>query len=434
MQKTRRHRRRVATVVAAALALGSLMLVAPGADARGKKEIERQQLERLTPEQRAWLEEVALIITKEERATFLAIDKDYQRDAFIERFWKVRDPYPETGRNEFKDRWDARMREVRDLIGDVTDDRAIVLLLNGFPDGQVPVSCSGFYPAEVWYYERAETLGYEVLLLFYKRWGANRYVLWNPMDGLDGLVRTGDASVAEPGNINSILNSCPYEQAAALRAAIRFASQGGALAFGPIEAGLRKAPEPASKEWVATFNSYTTDIPEEAATFTAELDIAYPARRQSRTIVQGIVTVPLDQATTTELAGHESYNFVLTGEVLRDRKLFDSFRYRFNLPVPEVTGDKVPLIFERYLRPGNYELAVRLEDLIDQEGVLRPAARDRGAGGRGRAAGRARGRGDPPAAGRGQRGHRDRRHDVAHSAATHPAADRDAAHRHPVDR
>ncbi len=362
MQPTFKHRRRLVILAAAALAVGSLLLVTPGADAKGKKEIERQQIERLTPEQRAWLEEVALLITKEERAAFLAIEKDYQRDAFIERFWKIRDPYPETGRNEFKDRWDARMREVRSMFGDPQDDRAVVLLLNGFPDGQVPIKCSGFYPAEVWYYERAETLGYEALLLFYQRWGANRFILWNPMDGLGGLLRQGDASVANPGDINGILNSCPHEQAAALRAAIRFASQAG-LGFGMIEAGLREAPEPAAKEWVATFNSYTTEIPEEATTFSAELDIDYPARRQSRTIVQGIVSVPVDQASLAEFGGHESYNFILTGEVLRDRKLFDSFRYRFNLPLEEVTGDKLPMVFERFLRPGVYELAVRLEDL-----------------------------------------------------------------------
>ena len=363
MQAKRRHRRRVATVIVAALALGSLMLVAPDADAKGKKELERQQLERLTPEQRAWLAEVAIIITKEERATFLAIEKDYQRDAFIERFWKIRDTYADTGRNEFKDRWDARMREVRSIIGDVEDDRATVLLLNGFPDSQVDIRCSGFYPAQVWYYERAETLGYEVLLLFYQRWGASRYYLWNPMDGLGGLVRQADASIARPTDINSIINSCPYEQATALRAAIRFATQGGGMAFAAIDAGIRKAPAPASKEWVATFNSYTTEIPEEAATFTAELDIAYPARRQSRTIVQGILSVPVAEAAVAEYSGHESYNFILTGEVLRDRKLFDNFRYRFNLPVEEVTGDKVPMVFERYLRPGEYELALRLEDL-----------------------------------------------------------------------
>jgi GWxTD domain-containing protein len=247
MKTARRHRRRLVVLLAALLALGSLVLVAPGADAKGKKEVERQQLERLTPEQRAWLEEVALLITKEERATFLAIEKDYQRDAFIERFWKIRDTYPETGRNEFKDRWDSRMREVRSLIGDPSDDRAVVLLLNGFPDGQVDIRCSGFYPAEVWYYERAETLGYEVLLLFYQRWGSSRYTLWNPMGGLGGLVRQADASIAQPNDINSIINSCPYEQASALRAAIRFASQGGAMGFAAVDAGLRRLPRPAAE-------------------------------------------------------------------------------------------------------------------------------------------------------------------------------------------
>ena len=45
---------------------------------------------------KVWLDEVRLLITKEERETFLTIEKDYQRDAFIERFWKIRDPYPDT--------------------------------------------------------------------------------------------------------------------------------------------------------------------------------------------------------------------------------------------------------------------------------------------------------------------------------------------------
>jgi VWFA-related protein len=364
MKTTHRYRRRLVILTVSALALASLATLAPRADAKSKKkEAEQALIERLTPEQRAWLEEVALIITKEERATFLAIEKDYQRDAFIERFWKIRDPYPDTGRNEFRDRWEARMREVRSLYESLDDDRAVVLLLNGFPDGQVGIRCNGFQPAEVWYYERAEALGFEALLLFYQRWGSGPYVLWNPLDGVGDLLRQADASIAQRNDFGSVLLNCPHDQASALRAAIRFANQGGPMAFATVEAGLRQAPEPASKEWVATFNSYTTEIPQEATTFSAELAIDYPARRQSRTIVQGIVSVPVDQATTAEYAGHESYNFVLTGEVLRDKKLFDSFRYRFNLPVEEITGDQVPMVFERFLRPGAYELALRLEDL-----------------------------------------------------------------------
>ena len=39
--------------------------------------------ENLGEQYKAWLESVDSIITKEERDAFLAIEKDYQRDAFI---------------------------------------------------------------------------------------------------------------------------------------------------------------------------------------------------------------------------------------------------------------------------------------------------------------------------------------------------------------
>ena len=54
----------------------------------------------LSQEYLAWLEEVDAIVTPEERAAFLKLEKDYQREAFIERFWQARDPYPDTARNE----------------------------------------------------------------------------------------------------------------------------------------------------------------------------------------------------------------------------------------------------------------------------------------------------------------------------------------------
>src|SRR6185295_13790593 len=53
----------------------------------------------LAPQYRQYLEDVLLLITKAEKKAFLALEKDYQRDAFIQGFWKARDPYPETPRN-----------------------------------------------------------------------------------------------------------------------------------------------------------------------------------------------------------------------------------------------------------------------------------------------------------------------------------------------
>ncbi len=51
-----------------------------------------------------WLEQdVVYIIMPEERATFLALQTDAEREEFIEQFWKRRDPTPGTEENEFKD-------------------------------------------------------------------------------------------------------------------------------------------------------------------------------------------------------------------------------------------------------------------------------------------------------------------------------------------
>jgi GWxTD domain-containing protein len=51
-----------------------------------------------------WLEEdVVYIITAQERAAFLGLSTDAQRDQFIEQFWQRRDPTPGTRENEYKD-------------------------------------------------------------------------------------------------------------------------------------------------------------------------------------------------------------------------------------------------------------------------------------------------------------------------------------------
>ena len=53
---------------------------------------------------RRWLDEdVAYIITNEERAAFKALKTDEEREQFIEQFWLRRDPSPDTVENEFKE-------------------------------------------------------------------------------------------------------------------------------------------------------------------------------------------------------------------------------------------------------------------------------------------------------------------------------------------
>jgi Ca-activated chloride channel homolog len=306
----------------------------------------------LPPSYREWLDEVAVLITDEERRAFLALTKDYQRDAFIDRFWQQRDPYPETGRNELRENWDERVREVRSMFRSFDDDRSRVLLLNGLPEVRRRVQCrTGFWPMEIWFYPGgSDRYRSPFVVIFFQR-GKGPFRLWNPSIGYDELV-TFDRNA-----------SCMPEDSEYLRAAMRWINGQGMIGYDTIFTRVTSPPAPAGGEWVATFDAYSTDLPAGAATFAAELRVDYPGWYQNRTVLQGLLAVPRGEATDADLAGHHSYDFVLNGEVLADGRLFDNFRYKFDLPAGEADGGTLPLVFQRYLRPGDYTLVLKVEDL-----------------------------------------------------------------------
>ena len=55
--------------------------------------------------------------------------------------------------------------------------------------------------------------------------------------------------------------------------------------------------------------------------------------------------------------------FRVNGEIILGRKLFDSFRYKFDFPASSVASAEIPMVFERFLRPGSYRMVVKVEDL-----------------------------------------------------------------------
>ncbi|HEX2254173.1 MAG TPA: VWA domain-containing protein [Thermoanaerobaculia bacterium] len=335
-------------------------------DSYGKKE--RQAIEALPQVHRTWLAHVEPIITEEELAAFLALEQDYQRDAFVKQFWRTRDPYPDTARNEYQDRYEQMIQDASNEYGSLTEDRARMLLLNGRPAAVIVGQCSGLLkPLEAWYYRGSDQTRREFFLIFYRE--GQHYRLWRPFEGINRLLDTlmadagptvGGGAAAGGSVMQSIVFNC--RDGEKIAAAIAFASR-DPMDYERILAEISDTPEPRQGEWVATFESYSTDLPPDAPRLPAELSVAYPARRQSRTVLQGTVTVPKAAAGTAELSGFQAFNLLLTGEVLSGEELFDTFRYKFDLPAEEVTGDKLPLVFTRYLRPGEYRLVLKLEDV-----------------------------------------------------------------------
>ncbi|HUF77462.1 MAG TPA: VWA domain-containing protein [Thermoanaerobaculia bacterium] len=317
------------------------------------------------PEQyRQFLKSVEVLMTDEERDAFLKLEADYQRDAFIVLFWRIRDPDPSTPRNELRDQWEEVAARVEAEFQGELDDRGRMLMINGPPAAMFEGTCPGrLYPVEVWYYERSWAVGHELVLVFYRRHGAGPFRLFHPADGL-GVLSDPWGSMGRRGavDLQQIALSCPNGDK--LAAAIAWALRQGTMGFDSLLAQMESAREEPSGEWVATFDAYSTQVPAGAATFDAELEVTFPGRRQSRTVTQGLIVVAADAVGQAELGGAGSYNLVLNGEVLRQGELFESFRYKFDFPASQVRGGTIPLVFERALRPEEeYTLLVKVEDL-----------------------------------------------------------------------
>ena len=332
----------------------------PGSDKPKKlsRSEQKKALAALPHAYKAWLEEVDVLISPEEKAAFLTLDKDYQRDAFIERFWQVRDKYHLGGHSAFREQWDARVEEARTHYGNIKEDRSRILLLNGPPAAQIVSNCQLLWPLEVWYYVNSDRVRYEFFVIFYQRWGAGNYQIFEPTAGLGELFR--DSSNPDERSLNAVADGCINGDKVA--GAISWVVQ-QRLGYGMLEAQFQSRPEGPGTEWTATFNTYTTDLPESAVTFPAKLTLDYPGRYQARTVVQAVMEVAVGDIGQAQLGDARSYNLLVTGEVIQGKKLFDSFRYKFDFPAGEVQDGKLPLVFQRYLRPGTYTLVLKGEDV-----------------------------------------------------------------------
>ncbi len=307
-----------------------------------------------------WLASVEMIISTEEMDSFLELQKDYQRDAFIERFWRARDPYPSTLTNEFRQRYEEAVKFVLDKFGRFDSDRSRIYLVNEPPDVMMPVDCMELWPLEVWFWQKNKKVGQNIGVLFYQSGGAGNYRIWYPDDGIQALAKFPGPGV----NANELISSCSMQEQEALGFIIALVRNLGTMGFMSLLGDLQQIPKVPRGEWVETFHAYSTDLDEGAPEFPAWLQIEYPGRHQSRTVVQGVIKIPREEVEVSELADYgQTYNIMLTGEVVREDRLFDTFRYQYNFPVEQIVEEEIPLVFDRYLRPGEYELVLKLEDL-----------------------------------------------------------------------
>lgn len=135
------------------LGLAALVVAASGA----AETPEPEPATPLSAADRRWLEEVELLLLPEEREAFIALSEPYQRHAFRERFWRVRDPHPRTGANELREAWRQRRERAEEEFSDPEDPRRDALLLAGPPARRVEAHCASLLPIlDLWFYPRSE--------------------------------------------------------------------------------------------------------------------------------------------------------------------------------------------------------------------------------------------------------------------------------------
>jgi GWxTD domain-containing protein len=139
----------------------------------------------LSHRDKVWLDQdVAWIITDEERSAFKQLSNDEERENFIESFWQRRDPTPDTAENEFKDEHYRRIAYANEHfpagIPGWKTDRGRMYIVFGPPDEIESHPSGGTYerpmeegggststfPFEQWRYRYIEGIGQEVIIEF----------------------------------------------------------------------------------------------------------------------------------------------------------------------------------------------------------------------------------------------------------------------------
>src|SRR5450759_80561 len=156
----------------------------PMTDKERKKRDDKLRKELETP-YRKWLnEDVAYIISDEERTAFKRLQTDEEREQFIEQFWLRRDPTPDTVENEFKEEHYRRIAYTNENfasgIPGWKTDRGRIYITYGPPDEKETHPSGGTYerpseegggttstfPFEQWRYRYIDGIGSDINIEF----------------------------------------------------------------------------------------------------------------------------------------------------------------------------------------------------------------------------------------------------------------------------
>jgi GWxTD domain-containing protein len=148
---------------------------------------------------RHWLnDEVPYLITNDEKSLFLSLQTNDARDRFMENFWKIRTPDPDSPVNTFKDEYYRRLAYANSKFGrdGWASDRGMVYITLGEPKQRAVYRNTKYLrQMEIWFYESpGSALPSFFNVVFYKPTAAQDYKLYSPyLDKPEALVASTNA-------------------------------------------------------------------------------------------------------------------------------------------------------------------------------------------------------------------------------------------------
>ncbi|HYN84628.1 MAG TPA: GWxTD domain-containing protein, partial [Pyrinomonadaceae bacterium] len=154
-----------------------------------------------------WIEQdVAYIITDEEKKAWKKLQTDEEREMFIEDFWRKRDPDPDTDENEYREEYFERIayanQHFASGIPGWKTDRGRIWIMFGKPDERETHPAGGQYerpfwhgggststhPFETWFYRYIPGVGSGIEIEFVDPTGSGEYRIARSPDEKDALL------------------------------------------------------------------------------------------------------------------------------------------------------------------------------------------------------------------------------------------------------
>jgi Ca-activated chloride channel homolog len=353
-------------VVGAAMALACCLVgLAPAGG-----ETTKEALAKLPEQWRVWLEqEVYPIISAEQRKAFLALESEAQRQAFADRLWVLWGQQTGYGPG-FRRMYEDRLVMCRSEFKNTTEDRARILLLHGPPDALMKTRCEElFQPLEFWSWEYIEGIGEGVVVVFVQPDGMGRSRLWNPFEGRQRLYTyegwqqhlTATSRATQPelqcfdgDTIVRLIGAAEY-----------WLKDPRTMARMDHLESFEKASRESSSARFMEFSALLDDNAE-------PLDFAVSEEgrgmRGGKVKMGFTIRLPSEGLGRAEVGAVEVVQLDVVGEISHEAQMVDRFRYLFTVPS---AGTELALLLERAVRPGAYDLRLKVEDTHSKKGGVK---------------------------------------------------------------